>query len=483
MQIEHFINQIDLTLDPPSEEPLRQYYFIAKARMMVAQMEKETGRKMTFCVNTFGCQMNARDSEKLCGILNAIGYQESESEDADFVIYNTCTVRENANNKVYGRLGYLHGYKKKNPHMMIALCGCMMQEEKVVEKIKQSYRFVDLIFGTHNIFKFAELLVHSIENKKMVVDVWENTDQIVEQLPNERKFRFKSGVNIMFGCNNFCSYCIVPYVRGRERSREPREIIREIENFVADGVVEVMLLGQNVNSYGKNLDQPITFAQLLEQIEQIEGLERIRFMTSHPKDLSDELIATMAKSKKICHHLHLPLQSGSSRILKVMNRRYDKEKYLDLVDRIRTAIPDISLTTDIIVGFPGETEEDFQETLDVVAKCGYDTAFTFLYSKRSDTPAAAMENQVPQDVAKERFNRLLALVQQEGRRRSSRFEGSVQEVLVEEESKEKGIFTGRTEYNLLVHFPGNESLLGKYVRVHLDECRGFYYLGTLEENE
>lgn len=483
MQIEHFINQIDLTLDPPSEEPLRQYYFIAKARMLVAQMEKETGRKMTFCVNTFGCQMNARDSEKLCGILNAIGYQESESEDADFVIYNTCTVRENANNKVYGRLGYLYGYKKKNPHMMIALCGCMMQEEKVVEKIKQSYRFVDLIFGTHNIFKFAELLVHSIENKKMVVDVWENTDQIVEQLPNERKFRFKSGVNIVFGCNNFCSYCIVPYVRGRERSREPREIIREIENFVADGVVEVMLLGQNVNSYGKNLDQPITFAQLLEQIEQIEGLERIRFMTSHPKDLSDELIATMAKSKKICHHLHLPLQSGSSRILKVMNRRYDKEKYLDLVDRIRTAIPDISLTTDIIVGFPGETEEDFQETLDVVAKCGYDTAFTFLYSKRSDTPAAAMENQVPQDVAKERFNRLLALVQQEGRRRSSRFEGSVQEVLVEEESKEKGIFTGRTEYNLLVHFPGNESLLGKYVRVHLDECRGFYYLGTLEENE
>ena len=242
-----------------------------------------------------------------------------------------------------------------------------------------------------------------------------------------------------------------------------------------------MLLGQNVNSYGKTLENPVTFAQLLEMLEDIEGLKRIRFMTSHPKDLSDELIATMAKSKKICHHLHL--QSGSSRILKVMNRRYDKEKYLDLVDRIRTAIPDISLTTDIIVGFPGETEEDFQETLDVVAKCGYDTAFTFLYSKRSDTPAAAMENQVPQDVAKERFNRLLALVQQEGRRRSSRFEGSVQEVLVEEESKEKGIFTGRTEYNLLVHFPGNESLLGKYVRVHLDECRGFYYLGTLEENE
>ena len=431
MQIEHFINQIDLTLDPPSEEPLRQYYFIAKARMMVAQMEKETGRKMTFCVNTFGCQMNARDSEKLCGILNAIGYQESESEDADFVIYNTCTVRENANNKVYGRLGYLHGYKKKNPHMMIALCGCMMQEEKVVEKIKQSYRFVDLIFGTHNIFKFAELLVHSIENKKMVVDVWENTDQIVEQLPNERKFRFKSGVNIMFGCNNFCSYCIVPYVRGRERSREPREIIREIENFVADGVVEVMLLGQNVNSYGKNLDQPITFAQLLEQIEQIEGLERIRFMTSHPKDLSDELIEVMAKSKKICRHLHLPLQSGSSRLLKIMNRHYDKEQYLTLVDKIRAAIPDIALTTDIIVGFPGETEEDFEETMDVVRKVRYDSAFTFIYSKRTGTPAAKMEDQVPEDVVKARFDRLLKEVQEIAAEKSARLTGQVQDVLVE----------------------------------------------------
>ena len=284
----------------------------------------------------------------------------------------------------------------------------------------------------------------------------------------------------MFGCNNFCSYCIVPYVRGRERSREPEAIVKEVKRLVADGVSEVMLLGQNVNSYGKTLEHPVTFAQLLEMLEDVEGLKRIRFMTSHPKDLSDELIETMAKSKKICHHLHLPLQSGSSRILKAMNRRYDKEKYLNLVDKIRTAIPDISLTTDIIVGFPGETEEDFEETLDVVSKCGYDTAFTFLYSRRSGTPAAEME-QIPQDVAKERFNRLLALVQQEGRVRSSRFEGSVQEVLVEEESREKGIFTGRTEYNLLVHFPGTADLLGKYVKVSLDECHGFYYMGSLVE--
>lgn len=363
--------------------------------------------------------------------------------------------------------------------MMIALCGCMMQEEKVVEKIKQSYRFVDLIFGTHNIFKFAELLVQSIENKKMVVDVWENTDQIVEQLPNERKFRFKSGVNIMFGCNNFCSYCIVPYVRGRERSREPREIIREIENFVADGVVEVMLLGQNVNSYGKNLDQPITFAQLLEQIEQIEGLERIRFMTSHPKDLSNELIAVMAKSKKICRHLHLPLQSGSSRLLKIMNRHYDKEQYLTLVDKIRAAIPDIALTTDIIVGFPGETEEDFEETMDVVRKVRYDSAFTFIYSKRTGTPAAKMEDQVPEDVVKARFDRLLKEVQEIAAEKSARLTGQVQDVLVESVNhQDDSLLTGRLGNNSVVHFPGGKELIGQIIPVRLDECKGFYYIGS-----
>ena len=473
----------------PGQELERQRYFMEQAKRMVSELSEQLGRPLTCCINTFGCQMNARDSEKLLGILETIGYKAVETEEADFVLYNTCTVRENANLRVYGRLGQLGAYKKKHPHMMIALCGCMMQEPEVVEKIKKSYRYVDLIFGTHNIFKLAELVCQCLESRlveektkkhKMVVDVWKDTDQIVEDLPTERKYSFKSGVNIMFGCNNFCSYCIVPYVRGRERSREPEAIVKEVKRLVADGVSEVMLLGQNVNSYGKTLEHPVTFAQLLELLEDVEGLKRIRFMTSHPKDLSDELIETMAKSKKICHHLHLPLQSGSSRILKAMNRRYDKEKYLNLVDKIRTAIPDISLTTDIIVGFPGETEEDFEETLDVVSKCGYDTAFTFLYSRRSGTPAAEME-QIPQDVAKERFNRLLALVQQEGRIRSSRFEGSVQEVLVEEESREKGIFTGRTEYNLLVHFPGTADLLGKYVKVSLDECHGFYYMGSLVE--
>ena len=349
-KISEFLETMDLNEPAPAEEPARQFYFIKKARMLVAKQEAQLGRPLTFCVTTFGCQMNARDSEKLVGILEQIGYkEEAEEEKADFVIFNTCTVRENANQRVYGRLGQLSRIKKQNPHMLIGLCGCMMQEPEVVEKLKKSYRFVDLIFGTHNIYKFAELITTRLESNRMVIDIWKDTDKIVEDLPSERKYPFKSGVNIMFGCNNFCSYCIVPYVRGRERSRNPKDIIREIEMLVADGVVEVMLLGQNVNSYGKNLDEPMTFAQLLTEIEKIEGLERIRFMTSHPKDLSDELIEVMGCSKKICKHLHLPVQSGSTRILEKMNRRYTKEQYLDLVERIRRAVPDISLTTDIIV--------------------------------------------------------------------------------------------------------------------------------------
>ena len=370
--------------------------------------------------------------------------------------------------------------KKKNPDMMIALCGCMMQEPQVVEKIKKSYRFVDLVFGTHNLYKFAELVYTSMISDRMIIDVWKDTDKIVEDLPCDRKYFFKSGVNIMFGCNNFCSYCIVPYVRGRERSREPEEILKEIRSLVADGVVEVMLLGQNVNSYGKTLKNPMSFAALLEEIEKIDGLERIRFMTSHPKDLSDELIEVMAKSKKICQHLHLPLQSGSSRILKIRNRKYTKEHYLELVEKLRKAMPDISLTTDIIVGFPGETEEDFQETLDVVRKVRYDSAFTFIYSKRTGTPAAVMEDQVPEDVVKDRFDRLLKEVQEIARETSSRYTGQVVEVLAEEKNhQEAGHLTGRLSNNLLVHFKGDESLIGKLVSVQLTECRGFYYMGEL----
>ena len=493
--------------EAPAEEPARQAYLIkhVRARLMSQFEEKvasgealrQYGREKlqdmiarqvhgTICVTTFGCQMNARDSEKLLGILEAMGYEAVDSEQADFVLYNTCTVRENANQRVYGRLGQLGAYKKKNPHMIIALCGCMMQEPEVVERIRTSYRFVDLVFGTHNIFKLAELVSLCLDAReekrhRTVVDIWKDTDKIVEDLPVERKYSFKSGVNIMFGCNNFCSYCIVPYVRGRERSRRPEEIIREIRKLVADGVTEVMLLGQNVNSYGKNLEEPMTFAGLLREVEKIEGLGRIRFMTSHPKDLSDELIQVMAESQKICRHLHLPLQSGSSRILKEMNRRYTKEQYLALAEKIKAAVPGISLTTDIIVGFPGETEEGFLETMDVVKRVEFDSAFTFIYSKRTGTPAAAMENQVPEAEVKDRFERLLAEVQNISARVCGRDVRTVQRVLVEEVNDHTpGFMTGRLSNNTVVHFPGDPSMIGRYLDVYLEESKGFYYIGRPE---
>lgn len=459
-----------------------QLDYIDKLTTVVKEKSEELGRPLTYNVTTFGCQMNARDSEKLRGILDKVGYIGTDSEDADFVIYNTCTVRENANNKVYGRLGVLYSYKKKNPDMIIALCGCMMQENVVIDKIKESYSFVDLIFGTHNIFKFPELLYNSLMSDDMIIDIWEKTDRIVEKLPSSRKYSFKSGINIMFGCNNFCSYCIVPYVRGRERSRSSEEIIEEIEYLVRDGVKEIMLLGQNVNSYGKGLDEDINLSKLLSKVTKIEGLERIRFMTSHPKDLSDELIDVMASSPKICKHLHLPLQSGSTDILAKMNRHYTKEDYLGLVDRIRSKIPDIALTTDIIVGFPGETEDDFLETMDVVRKVEFDSAFTFIYSKRTGTPAAAMDNQVAEDVIKDRFDRLLAKVQEIGRKKYEENVGRTEKVLVENvNEKDSSLVSGRMSNNAIVHFPGDSSLIGSLVNVRLTECKGFYYIGEIDE--
>ena len=464
----------------PTNEPDRQRYFINEDRKLLKLKEADLGRKLTFHVTTFGCQMNARDSEKLRGILEEIGYIPSESEDCDLVIYNTCTVRENADNRVYGRLGILHGYKKKNPGMKIAVCGCMIQEEHVVNRICESYRFVDLLFGTHNVYQLAELLHESFMKEGMTIHVLDKAEKIVEDLPQVRTYPFKAGVNIMYGCNNFCSYCIVPYVRGRERSRTPQAILREIEKQVDDGVVEVMLLGQNVNSYGKGLENPISFAELLLEIDKIPGLERIRFMTSHPKDLSQELIDAIAKSKHVCHHIHLPLQSGSSRLLKDMNRHYDKEAYLDLVRRIREAIPDVALTTDIIVGYPGETDEDFEETMDVVKQVGFDSAFTFEYSRRSGTPAATRPDQVAQEVVTERFNRLLKQVQEDGRNRAKALEGQTRTVLVEEVNREDdSLVSGRMENNSVVHFKGTSDLIGKIVPVHLTSCKGFYYLGEI----
>ncbi|MDR2042847.1 MAG: MiaB/RimO family radical SAM methylthiotransferase [Clostridium sp.] len=524
----------DFTQEPPEQEPQRQSYFLAKARGHVRRESERLGRPLTYAVITFGCQMNARDSEKLAGVLTQAGYQRKEEEDADFVILNTCTVRDNANQRVYGKLGVLNGLKRRNPHRKVALCGCMMQEQAVIDRIRESYRFVDLIFGTYNLFKFAELLVTVFENSvpeprekgfhpaagrfpRMVIDVWKAAGEnfrretgisgeeaafpIPENLPAERKYSFKSGVNIMYGCNNFCSYCIVPYVRGRERSREVRDILEEIRQLVRDGAVEVMLLGQNVNSYGKNLEPPVTFARLLEEIEKIEGLKRIRFMTSHPKDLSDELIEVMKHSRKICRHFHLPLQSGSTRVLQAMNRCYTKERFIELALRIRRELPDVSLTTDIIVGFPGETPEDVDETIEVVRTVKFENAFTFRYSKRTGTPAAAME-QVPEETAKKGFEKLLKAVQATAKEQAARFQGQIEEVLVEEARKQEengaetegrsvslgcGAFllTGRLSNNLLVHFPWNEENVsppvGEIVPVRLDECRGFYYLGTLAD--
>ncbi len=467
----------------PEKEPDRQYFFMEKMKDWVRDEQQRRGHELTCRIETFGCQMNARDSEKLLGILQEMGFVPTERDDADLVLLNTCTVRDNADQKTYGHLGRLIGFKRKKPEMIIALCGCMMQEPQVIERIKKSYPFVDIVFGTFNIHKLAELLARRIQSGRMVIDVWPSEKEIVEELPASRKYAFKSGVNIMYGCDNFCSYCIVPYVRGRERSRPESEILDEVRRLADDGVKEIMLLGQNVNSYGKKLPEHTDFATLLRKVCEINGIERVRFMTSHPKDLSDDLIAAMSENEKVCPHLHLPVQTGSSRLLKIMNRHYTKEDYLSLVERIRAAIPDIALTTDIMVGFPGETEEDFEETLDVVRKVGFDNAFTFLYSKRSGTPAADMPDQIPADVAKERFDRLLGEVQSIAKERSERFVGTTQDVLVESENRQiEGYMTGRTGGNYLVHFPGCAGFIGKIVPVKLTESKGFYYMGIPEDN-
>ena len=420
-------------------ESSRQYEYMEEMKKWVQKKSGELGRKLTCHVTTFGCQMNEKDSEKLLGILETIGYEEVETEEADFLIFNTCTVRENANTKLYGHLGQVKKMKERNPQMMIGLCGCMMQEEHVIEKIRSSYKFVDIIFGTHNIFKLAELLKARVDSKGMIVDIWKDTDQIVEDLPSDRKFSFKCGVNIMYGCNNFCSYCIVPYVRGRERSRKPEDIIKEVKQVVSEGVKEVMLLGQNVNSYGKTLEEPMSFAELLREVEKVEGLERIRFMTPHPKDLSDDLIEVMATSKKVCKHMHLPMQSGSSRLLKLMNRHYTKEQYVALAKKIQERIPGVSFTTDIIVGFPGETEEDFQMLLDFLKEARLDRVGCFKYSPVEGADANALPDQVPEEVKEERWNRFMQLQQQISAERLQEKVGREILVIIDEVDEEGAI--------------------------------------------
>lgn len=452
---------------------------IKKIRAVNDKYTEETGKKKKYFILTMGCQMNAHDSEKLSFMLTDMGYEQTETEnEADFILYNTCCVRENAEEKVYGRLGYLKHYKESNKDITIALCGCMMQQETVIAKIKKTFKNVDIVFGTFNIYKLPSLMLTNMETGETVFDIWQEHGEIMEDFESIRKIPFKASVNIMYGCNNFCSYCIVPYVRGRERSRRPDDILKEVKKLASEGVKEIMLLGQNVNSYGKTLEEPVSFAKLLRMINKVEGIERIRFMTSHPKDLSDELIEAMRDCDKVCNYLHLPVQSGSSAVLEKMNRRYTKEQYLTLVDKIKKAIPDILISTDIIVGFPGETEEDFLETLDVVDKVGYSTAFTFLYSKRTGTPAAVMENQIPEEVAKERFNRLLEHVNSGVEKVSEGMVGTVEKVLVEDINRQDGnMLTGRTERNSLVHFEGPQELIGQVMPVKIIQNKIFYLIG------
>lgn len=477
-----------------------------------------------YVIATFGCQMNARDSEKIAGILEEFGYEEGEDEQtADIVFFNTCTIRENANEHLYGRLGRLKASKKRNPDMIIGICGCMMQEADEVEKIRRKYPYVDLILGTHNFYTLPELLKNLFQKRsgefvilppaageieitsdpdvekacrlkhfggeknekeleklkrRPVVSVWKDTSEIVEDLPSKRKYSFKQGINISYGCNNFCSYCIVPYVRGREKSRDPEEIYKEIDRAAADGVKEIMLLGQNVNSYAA-----LPFPTLLKNIDELcdrNGIRRIRFMTSHPKDLSEDLAQVMANGKHICRQFHLPMQSGSSAILKAMNRHYDKETYLAKARMLKEMIPGISLSTDIIVGFPGETEEDFLETMDVVRQVRFDAAFTFIYSPREGTPAAARPDQIPEDVIKERFARLLELQNRIVDENLQAMQGNVLPVLLEEPSEyDAALITGRTEGNIVVHVPAAKAMIGKIVDVQLQESHGFYYTGTI----
>ena len=430
-----------------------------------------------YFIYTFGCAMNEYDTERIAAALEAKGYIPSNKvEDSDFVLLNTCSVREKPQVKILSYLGQIRLLKEKNPNMIVGISGCVAQQEG--NKFLKNNKVVNFVMGTDAIARIDNVIERAVTGERFAdIDVDSSSFSISSF---NRKDKIAANVTIMKGCNNFCSYCIVPYVRGRERSRKPEDILREIERLAADGVVEVMLLGQNVNSYGKNLEKPVTFAELLREVEKVEGIERIRFMTSHPKDLSDELITVMGQSKKICKHLHLPLQSGSSRILKEMNRHYDKEQYLALVERIRKAVPDIALTTDIIVGFPGETEEDFLETMDVVKQVGYDSAFTFVYSKRTGTPAARKEDQIPENVVKDRFDRLLKEVQSGAAKRAEALTGNVEEVLVEEINRqEESLVTGRLSNNFIVHFKGTSDLIGKIVKVKLQVCKGFYFYGEL----
>lgn len=438
-----------------------------------------------FHIQTFGCQMNEHDSETIAGMLLELGIKEADTRSqADVLIINTCSVRENADKRFFGTLGQLKKIKETRPETIVAICGCMMQQQHIIDTVKSKYPWVDLIFGTHNIHSFPSLLTNVINERGKIVDVWDDGGDIMEGLPSRRQYPFKAFVNIMYGCNNFCSYCIVPYTRGRERSRKPEEILREIKDLVAGGVKEVTLLGQNVNSYGRQGEFDLDFAGLIRKIDEIPGLERIRFMTSHPKDLSPQLIQCYRDCKHLAPHVHLPVQSGSSRILSAMNRFYDREQYLALTRELKQALPGIAITTDLIVGFPGETEEDFLDTLDLVRQVGFDSAYTFLYSVRKGTPAESFPDQVPEDVKHQRFNRLVELLNQLSLEKNLAYIGKLEKVLVEGPSKtDPSRLSGRTGSGKLVNFPGSADFTGQIVQVLITEGKTFSLSGTLQPQQ
>ena len=436
---------------------------------------------LKFHISTFGCQMNEHDTEKIIWTLEKIGYQQTiNRSEADIIIFNTCAVRKTAEDRVFGQLGELQDLKRKNPSLIIAVCGCLMQKEDIRDYFLKKHRHIDIVFGTNNIHKLPQLIDRHLRTNDRVIDVVEDTKEISDNIDSNRKYSYKAFVDIMYGCNNFCSYCIVPYTRGRERSRSVKSIINEVENLAQTGCKEITLLGQNVNSYGKTLDEKITFSQLLTLLNEIEGIERIRFMTSHPKDFSEDLIEAYKNLDKLCNHLHLPVQSGSNRILKLMNRKYTKEEYLEKIYKIREYIPDIAITTDIIVGFPGETEEDFEETLYLVKSAKFDSAFTFLYSIREGTNAAKMSNQIPDEIKHDRFQRLLDVLYPIGLESNKKLINTIQRVLVEETSKsDENVLSGRTETNKLVHFKGNNNIIGQIVDVKITDAKTFTLEGII----
>ncbi|MFO7295177.1 MAG: tRNA (N6-isopentenyl adenosine(37)-C2)-methylthiotransferase MiaB [Caldicoprobacter sp.] len=438
-------------------------------------------KNLKYHIVTYGCQMNVHDSEKLAGMLLEMGYQETPTiEEADLILFNTCCVREHAEQRVYGNVGMLQPYKRKKPNMIIGVCGCMMQQKGAADELIEKFPFVDLVFGTHNLHHFPKLLYQALSAGHSVVEVLDEEGGIIEGLRPHRADGISAYVTIMYGCNNFCTYCIVPYVRGRERSRRPQDILDEVRELAQQGYKEITLLGQNVNSYGKDLGGEYLFPDLLRDVNKIDGIERIRFVTSHPKDLSQALIDAMAECEKVCEHIHLPLQAGSDRILHKMNRKYTRDDYLKLVERLRDRIPDIAITTDLIVGFPGETEEDFQDTLDMVRRVQYDSAYMFMYSPRRGTPAAAMPDQVDQEVKKDRLNRLIELQTEISKAKNQQYLDRVVEVLVEGVSKNNPAkLAGRTRTNKLVHFEGDEGLTGQLVNVKITLPKAWTLDGVL----